>query len=203
MTFGSRSLICFVVFASAFTLAQSVDPAVSLKLLPAPKEVRLGDGSFTISSSARIIDPAKGPSEDRTAIEMLRTEIEHQGGPKVPVENSNEIPKTGAIVLGRLSDPAVRAELESKGLKAEKGLDEQGYLIYADKSRIVVAGASAQGLFYGVQTLRQLIRPQGRELICPAVAIRDWPSMRWRGAQDDISRGPIPTWSTKRSRFVF
>ena len=44
-----------------------------------------------------------------------------------------------------------------------------------------------------MQTLRQLLRADGHTLICPAVSIRDWPSMEWRGMQDDISRGPIPT----------
>ncbi|MGA9506012.1 MAG: family 20 glycosylhydrolase, partial [Terriglobales bacterium] len=63
-------------------------------------------------------------------------------------------------------------------------------------SGVLVAGRSAQGLFYGVQTLRQLLRPEGpgeKTLVIPALVIRDWPSMEWRGVSDDISRGPILT----------
>jgi hypothetical protein len=58
---------------------------------------------------------------------------------------------------------------------------------------LIVAANTGQGLFYGVQTLRQLLRKDDGKLVCPAVAIRDWPSMEWRGVQDDLSRGPIPT----------
>ena len=66
-------------------------------------------------------------------------------------------------------------------------------MIRVTDSGVLVAGRTAQGLFYGVQTLRQLLRAEGKTLCCPAVSIRDWPSMEWRGVQDDISRGPIPT----------
>jgi hypothetical protein len=45
-------------------------------------------------------------------------------------------------------------------------------------------------LFYGVQTLRQLLRQDGKHLLCPAIAIRDWPGREWRGVEDNISRGP-------------
>jgi hypothetical protein len=99
----------------------------------------------------------------------------------------------GTILLARLANSAVRSYLEAKGLQADSNFSDQGYLLYADKSRIVVAGKTGQGLFYGVQTLRQLLHPKGTGLECPAVSIRDWPSMQWRGVHDDISRGPIPT----------
>jgi hypothetical protein len=33
-------------------------------------------------------------------------------------------------------------------------------------------------LFYGVQTLRQLLRPEGKGLLCPGIGIRDWPGFQ-------------------------
>ena len=103
---------------------------------------------------------------------------------------------TGHISLGRLTDRGLRSYLESQGVKVGDDLGSQGYVIRATDSGVLVAGRTAQGLFYGVQTLRQLLRPEGpggKTLAIPALVIRDWPSMEWRGVSDDISRGPVPT----------
>jgi hypothetical protein len=58
---------------------------------------------------------------------------------------------------------------------------------------VIVAGASPAGTFYGLQTLKQLVRGDGPTAFIPGVHIVDWPAMRWRGVSDDISRGPVPT----------
>ena len=182
------------ILVASHALAQIPPTPTSLKLLPAPKEVRVSQGSFEITSHTRILVDADHATEDRDAAEMLADEIEQQSGMKVPAESSRRAPDVeGAIVLARLSNSKVRSYLEGKGLQAEENFSEQGYLLYADKARIVVAGKTGQGLFYGVQTLRQLLRPKGSGFECPEVSIRDWPSMQWRGVHDDISRGPMPT----------
>ncbi|MBZ5702168.1 MAG: beta-N-acetylhexosaminidase [Acidobacteriia bacterium] len=173
--------------------AQSSDPVRNLHLLPAPKEVSLGQGSFVVGPGTRIWISAKHASEDTTAAETLAAEIAGQAGIKVPIVVAQVMPAgPGSIVLGRLQDRSVRAALEARGLKAGDAFHAQGYLLFADKSRILVAGESGQGLFYGVQTLRQLLRPSGKQLRCPGAAIRDWPSMEWRGAQNHLIGGPIP-----------
>jgi hypothetical protein len=179
--------------------AQVNDAARALKILPAPKEVRIAEGRIVIKPSTTILI---SNAEDRIAAETLQKEIHDRTGMKLSIEAVTAAPKTTRhISLGRLTDRGLRSYLESQGVKAgdEVGnhdLDKQGYVIRVTNSEVLVAGRTAQGLFYGVQTLRQLLRPEGpggKMLAVPALVIRDWPSMEWRGVSDDISRGPIPT----------
>jgi hexosaminidase len=179
--------------------AAAPGPESQLKLIPEPKEVRVQEGSFNVRPNTRILVEFGHQAEDRIAAETLAEEIRDQSGLKLTItgaktESKKEEPKEDGdvIVLARLQDRRVRQFLESKGLKADP-IGDQGYLLFSDRSHLIVAANTGQGLFYGVQTLRQLLRSDGQTLICPAVAIRDWPSLEWRGVQDDISRGPIPT----------
>ncbi|HUB01835.1 MAG TPA: beta-N-acetylhexosaminidase [Terriglobales bacterium] len=164
--------------------------ASSLKLLPAPREVRINKGKWLVRSSTRIL--ISNP-EDRFSAETLQEEIRDRTGVRLAIEAAESVPKTtGHISLGRLGDRGLRAYLESQGVKIEE-VTEQGYVIRASEDGVIVAAHTAQGLFYGVQTLRQLLHGEGKTLTIPRVSIRDWPSMEWRGVSDDISRGPIPT----------
>jgi hypothetical protein len=92
-----------------------------------------------------------------------------------------------------LDDRGLRDFLAARRLTLEDSSSDQSYLLFADKSHLIVAAKSGQGLFYGMQTLRQLLHRRYKNLACTAVSIRDWPSMPWRGFHDDVSRGPIPT----------
>ena len=195
---------------SISSYAQVNDAARALKVLPAPKEVRIAEGKIVIRPSTTILI---SNSEDRLAAETLQQEIHERTGFKLAIESVTAAPKTtGHISLGRLTDRGLRAYLESQGIRTGDELGSQGYVIRVSDSSAIVAGRTAQGLFYGVQTLRQLLRegigtsastavldsragaPTPHErLAIPALTIRDWPSMEWRGVSDDISRGPIPT----------
>jgi hypothetical protein len=190
---GLLSLACFACLPSA-SHAHANDAVRALKILPAPKEVRIAEGRIVIKPSTSILI---SNGEDRTAAETLQKEIHDRTGMKLSIDLVTAAPKTtGHISLGRLTDRGLRSYLESQGVKVGDNLDNQGYVIRVTDSGVLVAGRTAQGLFYGVQTLRQLLRPEGsagKTLAVPALVIRDWPSMEWRGVSDDISRGPIPT----------
>ncbi len=207
------SFVCLACLPLA-SHAQVNDAVRALKLLPAPKEVRMAEGRIVIKPSTTILI---SNIEDRTAAETLQKEIHDRTGMKLSIETVTAAPKTtGHISLGRLTDRGLQSYLESQGVKAsdelgDHDLDNQGYLIRVTDSGVLVAGRTGQGLFYGVQTLRQLLRPEipgaktlaipalvvpklvVPKLIVPKLIIRDWPSMEWRGVSDDISRGPIPT----------
>ncbi len=192
-----KTLLAFLLlplFLIPLSSAETPNPADQLKLIPQPKEVQMHSGSFRVKPTTRILVEFGHQEEDRIAAETLAEEIRDQSGLKISItgEKSDAKRKPSTIVLARLQDHGIKEFLASKGLKADS-IGDQGYLLYSDPWHLIVAANTGQGLFYGVQTLRQLLHADGHTLICPAVSIRDWPSMEWRGMQDDISRGPIPT----------
>ena len=182
------SLFCAV---AAFGLDS--DGRTGLKLVPAPREVSLRDGGFRVGRKTRIFVQFGHQSEDRLAAETLAEEVADQSGLKLDIVGTKTVRKSdgSAIVLARLDDPRVRRYLARKGLK-DQVVGDQGYLLFSDKSKVVVAANSGEGLFYGVQTLRQLLRPAGKGLMCPAVEIRDWPNLEKSSVSEDVSRGEVP-----------
>ncbi|MFZ1137778.1 MAG: glycoside hydrolase family 20 zincin-like fold domain-containing protein [Candidatus Sulfotelmatobacter sp.] len=184
---------CVLLCASALWALDS-DGRGLLKLVPAPKEVQLRDGGFQVGPRTKIFVLLGHQSEDRIAAETLAEEVADQSGLKLDILGMKAAGKAegGAIVLARLQDARVRRFLARNGLKADELVGEDGYLLFSDKSHLIVAANTGEGLFYGVQTLRQLLRPGGKGLICPAVGIRDWPTLQMRHVPDDLSRGAPP-----------
>jgi hexosaminidase len=168
---------CGLLCASAWALDSA--GRAQLKLVPAPKEVNLYDGGFQVGPRTKIFVQLGHQSEDRIAAETLAEEVADQSGLKLDILGMKAAGKAegGAIVLARLQDSRVRRFLARNGLKADELVGADGYLLFSDKSHLIVAANTGSGLFYGVQTLRQLLRPAGKGVICPGVGIRDWPSL--------------------------
>lgn len=68
-------------------------------------------------------------------------------------------------------------------------LGEEGYLMEISENQIKISANAAQGVFYGVQTLLQMI-PEvvGSEVEIPSGTIRDYPRYAYRGSMLDVSR---------------
>lgn len=171
-------LACTLLFTPALLATDSPRPA-GLRLEPAPKEVQFRNGAFQVGPHTKIFVQLGHQSEDRIAAETLAEEVLDQSGLQLSIEGMKAAGKAegGAIVLARLQDERVRRFLARNGLTADSEIGEDGYLLFSDKSHVIVAANSGQGLFYGVQTLRQLLRSTEKGLMCPAVGIRDWPSL--------------------------
>lgn len=177
-----KSVIAVVglALASVPALLSLDSKAEVLKLEPAPKEVQMRDGGFKVGPRTKIFVLRGHQSEDRIAAETLAEEVADQSGLRLNIQGMKPAGKAedGAIVLARLQDSRVRRFLARNGLRADEALGAEGYLLFSDHSHLIVAANSGEGLFYGVQTLRQLLRLEGKGLICPAVGIRDWPSLQ-------------------------
>ena len=178
-----------------FFLISSVASSQDLKLIPEPRHTQKRQGSFTITPKTRIVINDRRSEEDRTAAETLVDEIEAATGTRLKISTARSAPKSRAIYLARVADDKrLASTLEETSVPIDDTFNAEGYVLDAGAQRIIIAARSGEGLFYGAQTLRQLIhRGEDDHATVPAVAIRDWPAMRWRGVHDDISRGPVPT----------
>jgi hypothetical protein len=79
-------------------------------------------------------------------------------------------------------------------LTFDPAMHDEGYIIVPDgQGGLAVIAETSAGIFYGAQTVKQLIRGSGQETVLLAPTLRDWPAMAHRGLSDDWSRGPLPT----------
>jgi hexosaminidase len=69
----------------------------------------------------------------------------------------------------------------------------EAYTIKVTSDGGEIRANSSAGLFYGVQTLLQVVEGPPAEAVIPEVEIHDWPSLAYRGTMVDMSHGPMPT----------
>jgi hexosaminidase len=166
-------LVTLVTFVSAtFASAQS-----SLKLIPIPREVR-SESDRVLVHGVRIVCAAPCSTEDQFAADDLKAALLARN---IPVTETDGFP----LELTRLS-----AHPDAKFTDEMKG---EGYIIRTGASDLTVVGDTAEGVFYGAQTVKQLVAGNGPHAVLHAANIRDWPAMKYRGLDDDMSRGPITT----------
>ena len=97
------------------------------------------------------------------------------------------------IYLLRDESLVARRLLTRERMAFEAPMQAEGYILITGRRDAFVIGHTATGVFYGAQTLQQLVTAGGNGPILLGATIRDWPAMRWRGVHDDLSRGPVPT----------
>lgn len=69
----------------------------------------------------------------------------------------------------------------------------EAYRLISKNGKITIYSWSKRGMFYGIMTLRQLIRKMNNQIYLPNCDVLDYPDFEIRGLVDDISRGQSPT----------
>jgi hexosaminidase len=170
----------------SFALASASKAQSDLRLIPQPREMQL-EGSIPIRNGITIARPTN--ADDRFAAVDLASSFKERA---IRV-NSAESTTGPRVVLMRLDASGAKSVLQRHTLTFDPAMRDEGYIITPDGNRVVVIGATAAGVFYGAQTVKQIVSGDGDEARLYRATIRDWPAMRYRGFHDDLSRGPVPT----------
>lgn len=182
-----RLLTTLVIFSSLTPI--SIAQEKLLPVIPLPKEYRFFDGSFELSSGSivrKFMDEEESVNIVLNEIDSVFTRIYNK---KFFVRDAGAEILIGIPSMNRSFHKLCKALQLIPG----KEIGTEGYLLLIENSRIFISANSAKGVFYGLQTLKQLIKSSVGKGSIPNTYIKDYPSFEFRGVMDDISRGPIPT----------
>ena len=160
-----------------------------VRLLPAPREAHF-TGEASLSNTIEVTVPGHDPEDEFAARDLH--EAADRWTPR-PIQTIQKGPLPYRVVLMRTTSPEAKTILSRHNLSFDPAMNEEGYVLIVEPHEASIIAASSAGVFYGVQTFKQLLPLPGAKSILPTGAIRDWPAMKYRGIQDDLSRGPVPT----------
>jgi len=175
-----RAVICGM---AALLFAPPALPASEPLLLPAPREAHFS-GETLLPATVAVSVPGRA-AED----EFVARDLE---------EALKQAPRSSSVagfqvLLLRSGSAEAKTQLARHKLAFDAAMEEEGYVLVIDPHEAVVVAATGAGVFYGLQTLKQLLPLPGTKPVLPLGTIRDWPAMKYRGIDDDLSRGPFPT----------
>lgn len=158
---------------------------LSLPVIPKPVSAVTGEGYFLLRSSVSIRYDAGAAGEAALLADLLRSYTSLSLHSRAKEAAVSQI--SNAVVL----------ELNKK---PDTLLKKEGYRLQITKDRVSLSANTPQGLFYGVQTLAQLIQPGQVPGVysLPVAAITDYPRFAYRGLMLDVSRHFFPKDFIKR-----
>jgi hexosaminidase len=191
-------LLVSIVITGSVAISREQRGSSSIQLIPQPRQIAARPDVFQLGRDsrsspyfrARIVLANSRSEDDRFAAEDFADDLQQTAKLTIRTGASGG---RHAILIGNLDLAAIQLALQRFGITPPEDLDPEGYILAANANEVLVAGKTAAGTFYGLQTLKQLVRGEGAAAFIPAVEIVDWPALRWRGVSDDISRGPVPT----------
>ncbi len=151
----------------------------TISIIPEPVSIVEKQGSFALNKN--VIIKSNNPKEAASAISFLKERL--SASTQSVFEESKDASKNSIIEL-------------SINKSIDKSIGAEGYKLSVSPQRVLISANQGAGLFYGVQTLIQLLPAEIESLEpinniqwqIPAVEITDYPRVGWRGLMLDVSR---------------
>jgi len=169
-------LILFSFITSIEISSQEIQN--NINIIPKPKNLVLREGKFQFNALTKIFYKKDTQSIAEYLDEIIK-------------------PSTGFDLMlkewdGKISDNSIIISLSNSA----NDFGKEGYTLVVSANNVMIEAAELNGLFYGVQTLRQLLpvdiesklKVENVDWIIPCVVILDKPEFVWRGLNLDCCR---------------
>jgi len=151
-----------------------------LPVLPYPRIVNKGADAFVYTSNIEFKTTGLSPEQAG----RLKANWEEF---KPEINDSKRLESSTVELFFLNSLKEEQPKFWNKTQIYKDSIGNEGYVLMAEAGKIVIAANTETGLFYGIQTLKQLTRGGWNH----ETFIADWPAFETRVIFDDISRGPI------------
>lgn len=170
------SLLLIVATASAQSNLEG-----NVNIIPRPEVVKIEKGSFALNNNTPVfISTNLNEKAAKFFIETLRK----QTGYLLPLTKTSSPSKSIALILNQNIQPA---------------LSKEGYKLVVTPDKISIMASQPNGLFYGIQSLLQLLpssnattKSGNRIIDVRALEVTDNPRFEWRSVMLDVSRHFFP-----------
>jgi hexosaminidase len=178
-----------ILFLLVFILSTLEIMAQDISIIPQPVEMQRQTGIFTLKEGGIGVNP-NSPESERVA-QFFANKIAPATGLKFyPYWNKMVNQKSINFIINQTPNPVIGNE---------------GYTLDVTPKKVILTANTEGGLFYGVQTLLQLLPKEiGNQSLTnvkweiPCVKIVDYPRFQWRGLMLDVSRHFFPKEDVKR-----
>jgi hexosaminidase len=167
--------MAFIPVVAFIAMSNQSDP---ISIIPKPVSIQSKSGSFRLTSRTSI------SAEDNLG------DIAHYLQKALAPATGDYFP-----ITHRTGGNTIELRIDSHANR----LGPEGYSVEVDKDRVLIHATQRAGLFYGCQTLLQMLpadifrkSKMDREWPVPCAIVEDQPRFSWRGAHIDVSRHFMP-----------
>jgi len=180
-----RTALLIFVLTLSLVKTEAQNKQREISIIPMPEKLERTNTGFTITNKTRIV-AEPGNKEAMRIANLLAQKIHQVANYRITVEESN--------ITATDKETIFFTTIE------DTSLGKEGYQLSVSDRGVVVRAAEPAGLFYGLETIYQLLPAEieGSSLSpnttwsLPGVEIKDKPRFPWRGMHLDVARHYVP-----------
>ena len=186
-TINIISIVILIAVVSIFSSCNNSKNVRQISIIPRPEIISVWNGNFELSSKTQILTES-GSIEMQKLGKYLAKIINNATAFNIVVSDVSEAKSIDNVIIlsSNLSD---------------NNLGDEGYKLQVDPTKITIQSNKLAGVFYGIQSLLQLLpneilskKTDGQEIDwkIPCLYIYDKPQYSYRGMHLDVSRHFFP-----------